>query len=202
MSVYPKAMDELIKNLSNLPTIGRKSAKRLAFKIIDMDRDKVDELVKSIIDVKENIKPCVNCGNLTDKKLCDICSDSKRDNSVITVVEDSMNVASIEKTREYNGKYHVLGGLLSPKDNIKPSDLNLKNLFLRCQKEYVKEVILALSPTTNGDLTTNFIIEVLKGEEYNVKVSRIAMGVPLGANLEYYDEMSFYKAILDRREVK
>lgn len=202
MSLYPKAMDELIKNLSNLPTIGRKSARRLAYRIIDMDQKKVDELVESIVNVKANIRPCANCGNLTDKKLCDICSNQKRDNSVITVVEDSMNVISIEKTGEYNGKYHVLGGLLSPRDNIAPQDLNLENLFLRCKKDYVKEVILALSPTTNGDLTTNFIIEVLKNEEYNVKISRIAMGVPLGANLEYYDEMSLYKAILDRREIK
>lgn len=202
MSLYPKPIDDLIKNLANMPSIGRKSARKLAYKIVDMDPVRVDALVNSIINVKTNIRPCKNCGNLTDSDLCAICSDKTRDKSVITVVEDSLNVISLEKTREYKGMYHVLGGLLSPRDNISPKDLNLKNLFKRCQKDYVKEIILALSPTTNGDLTTNFIIEVLKEEDFGVKISKIANGIPLGANLEYFDEMGLYKAILDRREVR
>ncbi|MDY6064827.1 MAG: recombination mediator RecR [Finegoldia sp.] len=202
MTLYPKPIDELIKNLSNMPSIGRKSAGKLAYKIIDMDPQRVKALVDSIVNVKTQIRPCKNCGNLTDSDLCSICADKNRDKSVITVVEDSLNVISLEKTREYKGMYHVLGGLLSPRDNISPKDLNLQTLFKRCQKDYVKEVILALSPTTNGDLTTNFIIEVLKKEDYGIKISKIANGVPLGANLEYFDEMGLYKAILDRREVR
>ncbi|MDL2311050.1 recombination mediator RecR [Peptostreptococcaceae bacterium OttesenSCG-928-C18] len=199
MGLYPKPLENLIVELSSLPTIGRKSARRLAFKIVDMDKAKVQSLVDALLSVKEKIHGCSNCGNLTDLEICEICSDEGRDKSTVVVVEDSTNVVSLEKTREYKGQYHVLNGLISPMDNIGPEDLNIEGLIKRVKSGGIKEVILSLSPTVDGDMTTNFLAEILKS--LDVKVSKIANGVPLGVSLEYFDEMSIYKALEDRREI-
>ena len=199
MALYPKPLERLIIELSSLPTIGRKSAKRLAFKIIEMDEQKVRNLADALIDVKENIHHCKICGNLTDSNICDICADNSRDKSTIIVVEDSSNIVSLEKAREYQGQYHVINGLISPRNNITPDDLNIESLINRVKNSDIEEVILSLSSTVDGDMTTNFISEILK--PLGVKVTKIATGVPLGVSLEYFDEMSIYKAIEDRREI-
>ena len=199
MGLYPKPLENLIVELSSLPTIGRKSARRLAFKIVDMDKSKVQSLVNALLAVKEEIHDCSNCGNITDLEICDICSDDNRDKTTIVVVEDSTNVVSLEKTREYQGQYHVLNGLISPRSDIGLEDLNIEKLIERVKAGGIKEVILSLSPTVDGDMTTNFLSEILKPLE--VTVSKIANGVPLGVSLEYFDEMSIYKALEDRREI-
>lgn len=199
MALYPKPIENLIVELASLPTIGRKSAKRLAFKIIEMDDEKVNRLVNALINVKKEIHHCKICGNLTDKEICDICSDESRDKSVIVVVEDSSNIISLEKAREYKGQYHVLNGLISPRENISPEDLNIESLIKRVKDGGIDEVILSLSPTVDGDLTINFLSEIIK--PLGVKVTKIANGVPLGVSLEYFDEMSIYKALEDRREI-
>lgn len=199
MALYPKPIENLIVELSSLPTIGRKSAKRLAFKIIEMDDEKVQRLAEALLNVKSEINHCKVCGNLTDGEICNICSDESRDKTVIVVVEDSSNIVSLEKTREYKGQYHVLNGLMSPRSNIGPEDLNIETLINRVKEGGVEEVILSLSPTVDGDLTINFLSELIK--PIGVKVSKIANGVPIGVSLEYFDEMSIYKALEDRREI-
>ena len=199
MALYPKDMEELILKLSSLPTIGRKSAKRLAFKIVEMDEAEVLDLAKTLVNVKENIKPCKVCGNITDGDLCDICSDDSRDKTTIIVVEDSSNIISLEKAREYRGLYHVIGGLLSPRNEIGPENLNIDSLVERVKTGEVKEVILSLSSTTDGEFTSGLISEILK--PYGVKVTKIAQGIPIGVSLDYFDEMSIFRAIEDRREI-
>lgn len=200
MSLYPESLDRLIIELSNLPTIGRKSARRLALKIVEMDKEQVRKLSESLMEVKEKIKPCEICGNLTEEDTCDICRDPMRDRETITIVEDSANIISLEKTHQYNGLYHVLGGVISPRDNINPEDLRIEGLLLRVEKEKIKEIILAISPTVDGDLTMNFIGELLKDKE--VLVTKLASGVPIGADLEYFDEMSLLNALQNRTEIK
>lgn len=199
MALYPKDMEELILKLSSLPTIGRKSARRLAFKIVEMDQDEVFDLAKTLVNVKENIKPCSVCGNITDGEICDICSNDNRDRTTIIVVEDSSNIISLEKAREYRGLYHVIGGLLSPRNEIGPENLNIDSLIERVKTGEVKEVILSLSSTTDGEFTSGLISEILK--PYGVKVTKIAQGIPIGVSLDYFDEMSIYRAIEDRREI-
>lgn len=199
MALYPKDMEELILKLSSLPTIGRKSARRLAFKIVEMDQDEVFDLAKTLVNVKENIKPCSVCGNITDGEICDICSDDSRDKTTIIVVEDSSNIISLEKAREYRGLYHVIGGLLSPRNEIGPENLNIDSLIERVKTGEIKEVILSLSSTTDGEFTSGLISEILK--PYGVKVTKIAQGIPIGVSLDYFDEMSIYRAIEDRREI-
>lgn len=199
MSLYPESMEKLIIELSNLPTIGRKSAKRLALKIVEMDESQVSKLAESLMAVKEKIHPCTVCGNLTEEKTCSICRDLSRDRSTITVVEDSGNIISLEKTHQYNGLYHVLGGVISPRDNINPEDLRIDSLLERAEEEPIREIILAISPTVDGDLTMNFIGELLKGRD--VKVTKLASGVPIGADLEFFDEMSILNALQNRREI-
>lgn len=199
MALYPRDMEELILKLSSLPTIGRKSAKRLAFKIVEMDKNEVLDLAKTLVNVKENIKPCRVCGNITDGDLCDICSDDSRDRTTIIVVEDSSNIISLEKAREYRGLYHVIGGLLSPRNEIGPENLNIDSLVERVKTGEVKEVILSLSSTTDGEFTSGLISEILK--PYGVKVTKIAQGIPIGVSLDYFDEMSIFRAIEDRREI-
>lgn len=199
MALYPRDMEELILKLSSLPTIGRKSARRLAFKIVEMDEAEVLDLAKTLVNVKENIKPCKVCGNITDGDLCDICSDDSRDRTTIIVVEDSSNIISLEKAREYRGLYHVIGGLLSPRNEIGPENLNIDSLVERVKTGEVKEVILSLSSTTDGEFTSGLISEILK--PYGVKVTKIAQGIPIGVSLDYFDEMSIFRAIEDRREI-
>lgn len=200
MSLYPESLNKLIEEFQKLPTIGRKSAERLAMSIIDKDYDSVKEFSQSLIEVKEKIKHCKICGNLTEDDVCGICKDISRDETTICLVEDVRNLIAIEKSHVYHGKYHVLGGLISPSDNIGVENLSVDKLLDRVEKENIKEIILAISSTIEGETTSLFLASLL--EDKNVKVSRIASGIPVGSNIEYYDQLTLERALEDRREIK
>lgn len=197
MELYPESLESLIGELSKLPTIGRKSAERLAMNIVKRDKEDVMGLVKALVDVKEKIHPCRLCGNLTENDLCDICSNPKRDRSTITVVEDTSNLLAIERSQEYRGLYHVLGGLISPMADISADDISLDKLIQRMDSEDLEEVILALNPTVEGETTSLFLKEVLK--DYPVRLTRIASGIPMGASLSYFDSDTLTRALEERR---
>lgn len=200
MSLYPERLNKLIEEFQKLPAIGRKSAERLAMAIVDRDIDSVREFSDSLIDVKENIKHCKICGNLTEDEVCDICKDITRNEDIICVVEDVRNLIAIEKSGVFHGKYHVLGGLISPSDNVNLEDLNIDSLLDRIERENVSEVILAISSTIEGETTSLFLSSILNKK--NVKVSKIASGIPVGSNLEYFDQLTLERALEDRREIK
>lgn len=200
MSLYPESLNNLIEEFQKLPTIGRKSAERLAMSIVEGDFDSVKKFSDSLIEVKENIKHCKICGNLTEDDICGICKDISRDDSTICVIEDVRNLIAIEKSHAYHGKYHVLGGLISPSDNVGVENLSVDKLLDRIEKENIKEIILAISSTIEGETTSLFLAGVL--ENKNIKVSKIASGIPVGSNLEYYDQLTLERALEDRREMK
>lgn len=200
MSLYPESLNNLIEEFQKLPTIGRKSAERLAMSIVEGDFDSVKKFSDSLIEVKENIKHCKICGNLTENDICGICKDISRDDSTICVIEDVRNLIAIEKSHAYHGKYHVLGGLISPSDNVGVENLSVDKLLDRIEKENIKEIILAISSTIEGETTSLFLAGLL--ENKNIKVSKIASGIPVGSNLEYYDQLTLERALEDRREMK
>jgi len=185
-----------IEELSKLPGIGRKTAQRLALHILKNDQDSVDKLVKSIADLKIKLHFCERCYNLAEEKLCEICKSNKRDLSKICVVEEASDVIAIEKTNEYNGLYHVLGGVLSPLSGITAHDLKIKELLLRFEIENINEVILAINPDTEGETTALYLARIIK--PLNVKVTRIARGIPIGGDLEFADEATIGRALLNR----
>ena len=193
-------LDDLIESLTILPGIGRKSASRIAFYLLKLPRQKVEELASTIVTSRLNLKPCARCGNLTESELCHICTDSKRDNHIVCVVEESSDVVVIENTSEYRGVYHVTGGALSPLDGIGPDDINLAMLEKRVKDDGITEVILATNPNTEGEATAAFIINLLR--PYNIKITRIARGIPVGGFLEYADKTTLSKALENRTEVK
>ncbi len=199
MAQYAKPLANLIKELSKLPGIGGKSAQRLAFHILAMDDREAGSLASAITNAKQSMHYCSVCGNLTDKDPCEICSDDKRDKSVICVVENPRDVSAVERMREYNGMYHVLNGVISPMDGIGPEDINLKQLILRLQQSEVKEVIIATNPTIEGEATAMYAARLIKPA--GIKVSRIAHGIPVGGDLEYADEITLSKAMEGRREL-
>lgn len=200
MSLYPESLNKLIEEFQKLPTIGRKSAERLAMAIVDKDFDSVKSFSDSLIDVKNKIQHCKICGNLTEDDVCDICKDISRDDTTICLVEDVRNLIAIEKSHVYHGKYHVLGGLISPSDNIGVENLSVDKLLDRIEKENIKEIILAISSTIEGETTSLFLAGLL--EDKDVKVSKIASGIPVGSNIEYYDQLTLERALEDRREIK
>lgn len=200
MNYYTDSLDRLIHCLSKLPTIGRKSATKMALKILEMDEEFAKEFANSILSVKTNVKSCKICGNLTEGEICSICSDEKRDKQTITVVEDIQGVINLEKTGIYRGLYHVLGGLVIPRDGITLDNLNVKNLFYRIEKDDVKEVIFAISQTIDGELTEIYLIDLLK-EFRDLKISKIANGIPIGHSVDNYDELTFLRALEDRKEI-
>lgn len=200
MNYYTDSLDRLIHCLSKLPTIGRKSATKMALKILEMDEEFAKEFANSILAVKNNVKACKNCGNLTEGEICSICSDEKRDNQIITVVEDIQGVINLEKTGVYKGLYHVLGGLVVPREGVTLDNLNIKNLFYRIEKYDVKEVIFAISQTIDGELTEIYLIDLLK-EFKDLKISKIANGIPIGHSMDNYDELTFLRALEDRKEI-
>lgn len=185
-----------IEELSKLPGIGRKTAQRLALQILKTDQDSVDKLIKSIADLKTKLHFCYRCFNLAEDDLCDICKSVKRDSTKICVVEEASDVIAIEKTNEYNGQYHVLGGVLSPLSGITANDLKIKELLLRFDKENIAEVILALNPDTEGETTSLYLARLIK--PLNIKVTRIARGIPIGGDLEFADEATIGRAMLNR----
>lgn len=197
MEQYALPIANLIQQLSVLPGIGRKTAQRLAFFILDMDIEDAEKLANSIVKAKEEIKLCSICCNLTDIDPCHICVDQNRDKSIICVVESAKDILAMEKSREYKGQYHVLHGVISPMDNIGPNDIRIKELLNRLSGEEVKEVILATNPTVEGEATALYIAKLVK--TLGVTVSRIAHGIPVGADLEYFDEVTLSKAMENRR---
>lgn len=199
MAILPESLNNLIEQFQKLPTIGRKSAERLAMSIVDEDIENVEAFSKSLMEVKERIHHCNICGNLTEEETCKICRDFTRDEEYLCIVEDVRNLIAIEKSGAYRGKYHVLGGLISPSDDISPDKLNIDKLIERLDKENIKEIILAISPTIEGETTILFISNLLKGR--NIKISKIAQGIPVGSHLEYFDQLTLERALEDRRDV-
>ena len=189
----------LTEQLQRLPSIGAKSAQRLAFHLLKQPREEVDQLCDAIRDVKELVSYCSICSNITDRDPCFYCTDPSRDRQAICVVEDPNNVAAIERTRDFKGVYHVLMGALSPLKGVGPDDLHIKGLLERVGADDVKEVILATNPNVEGEATAIYLARLLK--PLGVRVSRIAMGVPVGSDLEYADEITMLKAMEGRREM-
>ncbi len=195
----PRALDDLVGALSSLPGIGKKSATRLAFFLLKRPPEESAELAARIVKARQALKPCVNCGNLADEELCEICSEQSRDRTIICVVEESSDLQAIESTGEYRGLYHVLGGALSPLDGIGPDELNLESLKDRVYKG-AKEIILATNPSTEGEATASYIKSMLK--ESGVKISRIARGLPAGGSLEFADKTTLSRAMENRTTMK
>lgn len=187
-----KAIDEL----SKLPGVGKKTAQRLALHIIKNDKESAEKLAKAIIDLKEKLMLCKKCFNLSEDELCDICKNPKRDQSTICVVEEVSDVIAIEKSHEFTGLYHVLGGVLSPLMGIGAENLRIKELINRFHDEEIKEVILALNPDTEGETTSLYLAKLIK--PFGIKVTRIARGIPIGGDLEFADEATIGKAMLNR----
>ena len=195
MEYYSNQISRLIEQLSLLPGIGSKTAQRLAFHIIGMSKEQVNNLAKSMMEAKENVRYCVSCQTLTDGELCPICGSSKRDAQIIMVVENPRDLAAYEKTKKYNGVYHVLHGAISPMLGIGPGDIRLKELMERLQGE-VEEVIIATNSSLEGETTAMYISKLIK--PVGIKVSRIASGVPVGGDLEYIDEITLLRALEGR----
>lgn len=197
---YGDKMVALIEELSRLPGIGSKSAQRLAFHIISLPIEKVEKLAEALISAKKNINYCEKCCTITDDRLCPICKDEMRSNShQIMVVEDPRDMAAYEKTKEYKGLYHILHGAISPMMGVGPSDIKIKELLERIQKEEVQEVIIATNPNIEGEATAMYISKLLK--PLGIKTTRIAHGVPVGGDLEYVDEITLSRALEGRREM-
>lgn len=199
MSSLIKPIANLANQLSRLPGIGSKTAQRLAYYIMDMKTEDAKEIAQAIVDAKEQVRFCTICGNYTDVEPCSICADSSRSSDALCVVRDARDVLALERTREYRGKYHVLGGTLSPMDGIGPEDLRIDELLARISSEYVREVILATNPDVEGEATASYIAKLLKPT--GVKISRIAHGIPIGGNLEYIDDVTLGRALSGRREM-
>ncbi|WMI82645.1 recombination mediator RecR [Anaerotignum sp. MB30-C6] len=198
MNYYGNPITRLIEELAALPGIGGKSAQRLAFHIIHMPREQVAALSEAILDAKDKVRYCSICCNLTEEDVCPICSNGKRDRSIIMVVEDPRDMAAYERTKEFHGVYHVLHGAVSPMTGVTPQDIRIKELVSRMD-DMVKEVILATNPNVEGEATAMYISKLLK--PLGVKVTRIANGVPVGGDLEYVDEITLSRALEGRREL-
>ena len=196
--MYPLSLELLIEEFNKMPGIGHKSAVRLAFHVMNMPSEKVEKFISAINTAKTKVHLCEKCQNLTDKPLCDICASTKRDSSVICVMESPKDVSALEKTREFSGLYHVLHGSISPIDGIGPEDIKIKELVSRLTSD-VKEVIMATNPTVEGEATAMYIARLLK--PMGIKVTRIAHGIPVGGDIEYADEITLSRAMEGRREI-
>lgn len=198
--MYPSSLEQLIDSFKYLPGIGEKTAERLAFAIMEMDEERVSQFSNSLMIVKENIHRCPVCNGLTDSDKCSICSDDMRDNTILCVVEDPKSVFLFEKLGLYKGKYHVLKGLISPLDGINPDDIELEKLIERVKKESFKEIILAFKPSIEGETTSLYIKRILG--DMNLSITKIASGIPMGADMEYIDAMTLERALMDRKNVE
>ena len=197
--MYPKSIKNLIESFKYFPGIGEKTAERLAFSVLQMEQEQVDNLSKSIVDASKNIKRCKVCNNLSEDDKCLICQDSTRNHDLLCLVEDPKTVFSIEKLGSYNGYYHVLNGLISSFNNINPEDLKLNTLIKRIEDEHYKEVIIAFKQCIEGEMTALYINNILK--DMNIKVTRIASGIPMGADMEYIDSLTLERAFDNRLPV-
>ncbi len=199
MSYYSPSIEKLIESFEKLPSIGNETAVRLAFHILNASKEETDEFIKSIQDAKNNLKFCSKCYNISDSDPCEICSNPKRDQTKICVVEDVKDVVAIEKIHEYKGLYHVLHGSISPMDGIGPDDIKIKELLARLMEGEVKEVILATNPKVEGEATAMYISKLIK--PMGIKATRLAHGIPVGGDLEYTDEFTLGKALEGRTEL-
>ena len=199
MGYYPKTLERLVLELAKLPSIGEKSAQRLAFHIINLSDEEISSLSEALIAAKSKIVLCQKCFTITDKEICDICENPKRDQETICVVQSSRDIFAIEKTREYNGLYHVLHGAISPLDGIGPQDIKARELLLRIGESDIKEVIMATNATVEGEATAMYLGNLIS--PLGVKVTRLAKGIPIGADLEFTDEITLIKAFEGRNEL-
>lgn len=199
MEQYALPIANLIEQLSKLPGIGRKTAQRLTFYILEMEDLEAQKLSSAITNAKENIRLCDVCCTLTDEEVCHICSNEQRDKSIICVVEGAKDIIAMERSREYKGQYHVLHGVISPMDNIGPKDIRVKELLNRLSDDVVKEIVIATNPTVEGEATSIYLSRLIK--PLGVKVTRIAHGIPVGGDLEYFDDVTLTKAMENRREI-
>jgi len=191
-------VDNLVAQLTKLPGVGQRTAQRLAFHLLSRSKDEALALATAIEEVKERVRFCAECGNLTETELCGICSDARRDHALICVVEDPQDLVSLERTHEYRGLYHVLGGALSPLDGVEPEHLRIDELLRRVERNGVQEVVLATNPNMTGEATAAFLADRLRGR---VRVTRLASGLPVGGDLEYADEVTLGRALAGRREM-
>ena len=199
MATYPKSLRNLIECFKKLPSVGEKSAERMALSVMEMKKEQINLFSESLIDVKTKIKRCTICSNFTEEDICEICSDSGRNNEVICVVESPKNIVLFEKIGSFSGKYHVLNGLISPLDGITPEDINIKTLVSRVEEEKIKEIIIAVKPSIEGETTALYISKLF--ENYPVLITKIAHGVPLGTDMEYIDTLTLEMALEDRKQV-
>lgn len=199
MSFFPASLENLIDKFASLPGIGRKSAQRLAFHVLSQPESEAKAFAEAIIDAKASVHCCSICQNLTEGEVCQICASDRRDKSLICVVSEPRDVLSIERGREYNGTYHVLHGALSPMSHVGPEDIKIKELLSRIAAENVEEVIMATNPDTEGEATAMYISRLLK--PFEIKVTRLAYGIPVGSNLEFADDATLSRAIMGRTEI-
>ena len=192
------SVENLVAQLTKLPGVGTRTAQRLAFHILQRPRDEAEALAAAVSEVKERVRFCRECGNLTEDEVCSICLDARRDHSVICVVEQPVDAISLERTHEFRGLYHVLGGALSPLDGVEPEHLRIDELLRRVERNGVEEVVLATNPNMTGEATAAFLADRLRGR---VRVTRLASGLPVGGDLEYADEVTLGRALSGRREM-
>lgn len=197
MSDYPRSLERLLEELQQLPTVGPKTASRLAFYILGAPEERVRSLAEAMVKVKDAIHPCKRCGNISEGDLCEICQDSRRSGKTLCVVANTRDLMAMEASNEYSGQYHVLGGLISPLDGVGPEQLSIESLLERVRTEPVEELILATNPTVQGEATALYIKERVK--KLDVRVTRLASGLPIGADLEYADPLTLSRALSNRR---
>ena len=197
--MYPDSLKNLIECFKSLPGIGGKTAERLAFSMIDFDKEKLTDFSDAIVFLRDKIKRCSVCGNISDNEICDICNNSSRSDNVLLVVEKSKDIILFEKLGSFNGKYHVLNGVISPLDGIGPDEINLNSLINRVVENNINEIIFALKPSVESETTMQYINKILDGKD--VKISKIAIGVPVGTDMEYIDSLTLEMAIDDRKNM-
>ncbi len=198
MLYYARPLAQLLEQLEKLPTVGPKTAQRLAFHILRAPREDTEALAQAVRDVRDKIKPCTRCGNFTDQEICDICLDPRRDTSLLCVVGEPLDLMQIENSNEFRGRYHVLGGVMNPIEGIGPEQLNINALMKRLSEENVGEVILAVSPTVEGETTANYLANLLRPR--GLRVTQLARGLPFGGDLGYADQMTIAGAMRGRRD--
>jgi len=198
---YPKAIQDLINHLKKLPSVGPKTAERYVFYLLNQPNDDLQKFAKSISELKDNITICKTCFQVSETNPCQICANPQRDNFTISVVSNTRDLLTLEATKIFNGKYHVLGGLIDSIKNIQPESLYIKQLITRIEKEKIKEIILSLNPTLEGETTSLYISKLIKSNFSNVKITRLAKGLPSGTDLEYADEVTLANALKYRNEL-
>lgn len=198
--MYPESIKSLIESFKFLPGIGEKTAERLAFSVLDLEDEQIELFSESLVDVSNKIHKCSKCNTLTEEELCSICSDNSRESNLLCVVEDTKSVFLFEKLGIFNGKYHVLEGLISPLDGVNPEDIGLDKLLDRIQEEKFEEIIFAFKPSIEGETTALYVKKILDG--LKIKITRLASGVPIGADMEYVDSLTLERALNDRKDIE